>query len=170
MLFPESPDLFSGDSTINNESNETICSVYISPTTATSWGKDWINETAVIAPGEQQVFEVAANTYDILLGNCAGTPLREEHDVSITGDQVITLIQTDVCHAFNQIGQQLYSQSYFAGSLQFYEDALRCFQDRGTSHFDLVGEFMSPERAGQNEIPASLRVACPGASQQFVTH
>jgi len=45
-----------GDATLRiiNESEETICSVFISPVTSGEWGDDWLGENETILPGESR--------------------------------------------------------------------------------------------------------------------
>ncbi len=67
----------SGSFTLVNESNLTICQVYISPTTANSWGEDRLGGSGIIRSGDSFDFDFAPGSYDVLMLDCAGETLQD---------------------------------------------------------------------------------------------
>jgi hypothetical protein len=54
-----------------NESEATICAVYISPITSDEWGDDWLSEEETIPSDESRAFGVTtAGDYDVGLADC----------------------------------------------------------------------------------------------------
>jgi len=74
-----------------NDSDMTICYVFISPSEATEWGDDWLGSEEVIAPGESRVFEMEPDIYDLLLQDCDGNDIEVLWEQNLTGDQVWTV-------------------------------------------------------------------------------
>ena len=71
--------------TLTNESDETICYVYFSPTTSTEWGSDLLTTETAVEPGGEFSFEVAPSGYDMRVDNCDGDPLDETGDIVVAG-------------------------------------------------------------------------------------
>lgn len=70
-----------------NDSSDEICYVYISSTTADSWGDDWLGESESIASqGGQRVFFFTPGTYDLLTQDCDGNDLVSEFEVDFQSD------------------------------------------------------------------------------------
>jgi hypothetical protein len=76
-----------------NESNSTVCYVYISPSDSNSWGDDWLG-TETISSGEEYVFEVEPGTYDLKADDCDNVELATEEGVEFNEDKVWTLSDT----------------------------------------------------------------------------
>ncbi len=77
---------------VTNESSEEICYVYISPSTADSWGEDWLGAAESIAPGGgERVFFFRPGTYDLLTKDCDGEDLVSEFEIDFQSDLVWTI-------------------------------------------------------------------------------
>lgn len=68
---------------IANESAATICAVYVSPSTSSTWGDNLLGSGQSIAPGQTFEGDFAANTYDIRMDDCAGTELADTRGVDV---------------------------------------------------------------------------------------
>jgi S1-C subfamily serine protease len=80
---PDAPD---GDGvmvTLANDSNDTICYMYFSPTTSTEWGTDYLGSENVIEPGGEFDFEVAPAEYDMRVDDCDGNALDDAEDIVV---------------------------------------------------------------------------------------
>jgi hypothetical protein len=73
----------SGDFRLENESGQTICYVFISPTTSTVWGDDWLGDTEVIEDGDARLFDVPAGDYDLLATDCNQNTVAEVRLVTV---------------------------------------------------------------------------------------
>lgn len=71
--------------TLVNNSGQTVCYVYISPTNETTWGEDQLGSTETISSGNSRTFSVSAGNYDLRAEDCNHNPLDEEWNISITG-------------------------------------------------------------------------------------
>jgi hypothetical protein len=56
--------------TLNNDSGQSVCYVYISPSTQTTWGDDWLGANMLFS-GESHVFTVPLGTYDLRAEDCS---------------------------------------------------------------------------------------------------
>jgi uncharacterized protein (DUF2249 family) len=75
--------------TVSNDSSQTICWVYFSPTTSDMWGGDQLGVGQMLESGQSRTYEVASNTYDILLADCDENTLLEEYEVDISGEYTV---------------------------------------------------------------------------------
>lgn len=76
-----------GDSvtvTLVNNSGQTVCYVYISPTTHDTWGSDWLGSTETVAPGDRRAFSVPRGTYDLRADDCSQSELDVRQGVTIS--------------------------------------------------------------------------------------
>jgi hypothetical protein len=71
--------------TLRNDSTQTICNVFISSTSSSEWGDDWLGETEAIGPGRSRVFQVEEGMYDLLAENCAKEELDVQYGFEIAG-------------------------------------------------------------------------------------
>ena len=74
------------DLTLNNESTAEVCYVQIAPHQAENWGQDRLENEETLKPGDQRTFKVASGEYDMLLSDCDGNTLGEEHGLDLTED------------------------------------------------------------------------------------
>jgi hypothetical protein len=75
--------------TVSNDSSTDICWVYFSPTTSDSWGGDQLGVNQILDAGDSRTFEVASNTYDILLADCGENTLLEEYEINVSGEYTV---------------------------------------------------------------------------------
>jgi hypothetical protein len=68
---------------LKNESEETICFVFISPATSEEWGDDWLGDEETIEPGDTYTFDVIVGTYDLEARDCDDNALVTETDVDL---------------------------------------------------------------------------------------
>jgi hypothetical protein len=76
---------------LNNESPVEVCYVMISPTTAESWGEDWLGEMETVQTDRQRIFYVEPGFYDLQVADCDGESLTEEYEVDLTDDLTWTV-------------------------------------------------------------------------------
>lgn len=75
-----------------NNSSTAICYVYIAPTTADTWGQDWMGSKEVIdAQGGERLFYVQPGPYDLLVKDCEGQELLTQKNVDLTSDKRWTI-------------------------------------------------------------------------------
>lgn len=77
------PGTTPGVLTVVNNSSARICYVFISPTTASSWGDDQLGETEIISPGATRTWDLEPNVYDVLLQDCEQQTLRDTREVDV---------------------------------------------------------------------------------------
>jgi CHAT domain-containing protein/Tfp pilus assembly protein PilF len=125
--------------TIENQSNDTICSVLLSSTSNSEWGENWLNEETIV-PGETYKFSVIRGDYDVLLTNCDDNTLLAKRQLAINHDQELLLTQADIsgaaCDIHYQQGIQAYRRGRSAEALAALQVALGCYQEVG----DLASE------------------------------
>lgn len=68
-----------------NYSGWDVCYVRISPSTADSWGDDWLSEDQIVGDGETTTFMVSTSEplYDLQALDCDYFPLSEEYEVDL---------------------------------------------------------------------------------------
>jgi hypothetical protein len=75
----------SGSLTVINSSSVTICYLYVSPSTDTSWGDDQLG-SSVIDPGQSfTITDIPFGTYDLRAEDCSGGNSVERSGVQISG-------------------------------------------------------------------------------------
>lgn len=103
----------SGDFNVVNDSGQTICYLYISPTTSDEWGDDWLGATGTIASGESRSFDVPAGEYDLRAEDCDTARVGEVFGVTVTASgytwsfpfvpvtiHMVNASSTPVCYVF----------------------------------------------------------------------
>lgn len=109
-----------------NESEETICYVYICATIAES--TDSCLFTEIIEPGESHVFDLAPGYYNLGLVDCKGNVLLTEPEFTITTQHEVSFTGVDPCGTFYQKGMPLYNQGKYSDAIEEFEKALTCYQ------------------------------------------
>lgn len=85
-LIPDSVNL-----TINNaSSNEEICYLFVSPTTAADWGPDMLGDRGTIPPGQTFTLAVEPGIYDVLMQDCSGKELAQLPQRDLTTTAVVS--------------------------------------------------------------------------------
>lgn len=77
-----------GGLTLVNQSGQTVCYVYISPVTDTTWGEDQLDASEVIDAGSSRTFDVAPGAYDLRADDCSRAVLAEERGVTVTAEGI----------------------------------------------------------------------------------
>jgi hypothetical protein len=70
--------------TLYNNSGQTVCYVYISPSDQATWGDDWLG-LDVVPSGSNYVFSVPPDTYDLKAENCSHTVIDTQYNVILSG-------------------------------------------------------------------------------------
>lgn len=127
-LFQESSWLI-----IQNGTTVPVCNVYISNSTSSSWGRNWLGQGEELSPLDQRVFEVPDGTYDILLTDCRNNKLYESYGVVISGPFTINVDLDNIidCNELLEEGEEFYLLSNFERSLSYFNSALQCYRDVG---------------------------------------
>ncbi len=77
--------------TLVNNLDIPLCYVFISPSTSTDWGADWLGND-IIPPGGSYTFHLPAGTYDLSARDCDNNPVSEEvQGQEITGEMTWTI-------------------------------------------------------------------------------
>jgi hypothetical protein len=74
-----------GNLVLTNNSGQTICYVYISPSTDASWGSDQLATGEAIGQGQSRGWEVPPGTYDLKAEDCGHNVLDTRFNQSIAG-------------------------------------------------------------------------------------
>jgi hypothetical protein len=69
--------------TINDLTDETVCYLYISPATSTTWGGDWLGTGKTLASGNSNVFYVPEDEYDLQAIDCSMGTIAELFGVTV---------------------------------------------------------------------------------------
>lgn len=77
----------------DDSNNRTISTVYISPTTSTTWGSNWLS--GLITKGSYKDFVVEAGAYDIRVETIGNSFYAQIGDQTVVQDQTLTLTVTD---------------------------------------------------------------------------
>lgn len=77
---------------VENQSDLTICYLYVSPTTSDTWGDDMLGASGTIAPGESFTVQVDPGTYDLRVDDCENNSLAERTGVDLTSGFTWTLV------------------------------------------------------------------------------
>lgn len=70
--------------TLSNNSGQTVCYVYISPSDSPTWGDDWLGSD-VVPSGGSYVFSVPPGSYDLMAENCSSNEIDTRWSVSLSG-------------------------------------------------------------------------------------
>ncbi|MEO0563217.1 MAG: serine protease [Chloroflexota bacterium] len=68
---------------VANNSRETICFVFISPSSASTWGEDQLGDTEVISSGATRSWDLESGTYDVRFLDCEGEEMLDERGISV---------------------------------------------------------------------------------------
>jgi len=79
------PVLPPGNLVLTNNSAQTICFVYISLVTDSSWGSDQLATGETVTPGQSRGWEVPPGTYDLKAEDCGHNVVGTNMGVSIAG-------------------------------------------------------------------------------------
>ena len=93
QLVPTSSDVQSGtySLTVINESDSSICYLYVSPDASDNWGSDQLGEDEVLDAGESfEVFNIDPGVYDLRAVTCDDEEVTR-HDVDFTEDKTWTI-------------------------------------------------------------------------------
>ncbi len=76
---------------VSNESIAPVCYVYISPTVADDWGHDQLGELELISSGQQRLFYLEPDIYDLQMLDCEGQTLTEDFGIGAWADLYWTI-------------------------------------------------------------------------------
>lgn len=72
---------------VTNNSNASICNLYISPSESPDWGLDWLSELGAIDPGFSATFYLTVGeTVDVQIEDCQGYVVGREFDVTVPAE------------------------------------------------------------------------------------
>jgi len=76
---------------LENDSEETICYVLISPAENDNWGEDWLGDSETIEPGQSHTLDVPVGVYDLQALDCDENELATEWDTALNGTTTWTI-------------------------------------------------------------------------------
>ena len=79
------------DLTIANTSGVTLCYIYISPTSDTTWGSDLLGTDGMLESGFFLTWAVQPGVYDVRVDDCTGNHL-DQYYIEVTGDMQINVL------------------------------------------------------------------------------
>lgn len=113
-----------------NMSEETICSVLISPFTSDDEvGNNWLSEEETILPGESHDFNLTAGDYNIHLNDCEGNTLFIRSKLAVSNLYELRFDDADLCGILNQQGGTFLFQAQYQDALRKFQDALTCYRE-----------------------------------------
>ncbi len=74
----------SGAFVLENRSGQTICYVFISPSSQSTWGDDWLGSTEVVEDGQTREFNVSPGDYDLRADTCDNTAISEVYGITVS--------------------------------------------------------------------------------------
>ena len=80
--------------TVTNSSRTELCFVYLSPTSADNWGRDWLG-SETIPPGSSYTFYVTAGEWDLLARDCESNALGSAMGIDVEGGDRLDWELTD---------------------------------------------------------------------------
>ena len=86
--------VYGGDITLEvaNDLGQTVCFVYMGPSTDPNWGTDWLRRREVVNPGQVRAFGIYRPvSWDIRVTDCRGRELAQGRGLAITGPSRILL-------------------------------------------------------------------------------
>lgn len=80
---------------VTNNSNASICNLYISPSDSPDWGPDWLSELGAIDPGFSATFYLTVGeTVDMQIEDCQGYVVGREFDVTVPGEGLTYTVES----------------------------------------------------------------------------
>ncbi len=76
--------------TVNNVSGATVCYIFISPNTDTTWGSDWLDSDQMVPDQQSVTFDVSPGIYDIRMADCDEGSV-EQYYIEIQQDTTINV-------------------------------------------------------------------------------
>jgi hypothetical protein len=145
---PEPTDL---TVTLENASGRSICFVFISPSSADSWGDDWLDSDEVIVSGGQRAFQIPPGTYDFLAEDCNEVSLSEIWEVNLSEDGVWTVGEPEVP----------------APTVTFVADRYKLQQGQCATLSWQVQNAARVRYNGQDVEPRRSQVECPASTTRY---
>ncbi|GAB4521110.1 MAG: hypothetical protein OHK0046_32110 [Anaerolineae bacterium] len=112
------PEVASGtlEMTIVNNSGLDLCSVFISPTTATTWGPNLLSGGDTVPRGASRTFTLDPDIYDVLVRDCESEQESDTRNYDLTTEPLtVTLAEDSFVVPEEQLDQL--SQSEIAGGV-----------------------------------------------------
>jgi len=79
---------------VENDSSVEICYVLISPSSAESWGEDWLGENDTILPGAERTFYITSNqSIDLQVYDCDENMLDEQYNINLDDDGIVYTLE-----------------------------------------------------------------------------
>lgn len=128
---------------IINDSDQTICYVYISLITDPEMGDDWLGND-VILPAEDYFLNLSPGDYDVFLVDCDDNTLYEKERLALDRAYELQFVRLDPCLALLEEGGKLYDDLRNAEALQRLQEARNCYRE---AH-DSDGEAKALRRMG----------------------
>jgi uncharacterized protein len=82
-----SPSLAQAGSTaiiIQNNSDEQICYIYMSPSNQQEWGSDWLGTNTVLAAGDALRWSITTGSMDLRMEDCQHELMLEQYQMALT--------------------------------------------------------------------------------------
>ena len=111
---------------LTNNTEQSICNMYISPSTAPTWGADQLG-TDIIEKGQPFLLTLPSGNYDIRLEDCQENVLFEKYNLTISGTYQLS-VTVSTCLLLKQKAEATYSQTNHSQILSILAEALHCYQ------------------------------------------
>ena len=111
-----------------NDTDTTVCYVFIADPTDADWGDAWLGKDS-IAPGSSYTVSVATGHYHVLFLDCDGKVLLHRRGIELRSDSEVILTKLDIkgaeCDADNDRGWTLYLGGSYAEALAVVQEVGR---------------------------------------------
>lgn len=114
-----------------NDSEQTICAVFISSSAADGWGPDRLGGNDTVLPGETATFDLTPGNYDVLLLDCNQNAFLQEYDLPISGQYDPRFTGRPIEATLMDETFVLYQQADFWDALEKFQQALLLYQQAG---------------------------------------
>ena len=119
---------------LTNESDATICYVFIADPTDADWGDERLGKDS-IAPGGSYTVTVSTGHYHVLFLDCDGKVLLHRRGIDLRSDAEVTLTELDIrnseCDANNDRGWTLDLGGSYAEALTVFQEVVACYRGVG---------------------------------------
>lgn len=76
---------------VQNDTGAQICYLYVSPTTADTWGQDLLGDIESLSSGSARILYLRPGSYDLQVSDCDNYVLAEEYGVNLGEDTTWTV-------------------------------------------------------------------------------
>ncbi|MBN1430564.1 MAG: hypothetical protein JXB07_19490 [Anaerolineae bacterium] len=143
-MAPHSDDSSQAGLTVINKTDIVMCYIYISLSTNTMWGADWLGEDEKVAVGRSRTFPLDPGTWDVRIEDCDENVILEKEEIVISGKHTLTV--TGSAGSSGSVSGSRCGN----GICENDEDVYSCDMDCGVCGDGLCTTFENPQNCPQD--------------------